>query len=228
MTGVRNLATLVVALIGLITVAAGCGGVTDDQGPIDQAEAEQRLEELAQQRPWLDMPIGRKASVAPGGTRSLADTLPDIDEFPLLVDPSRRSGQTVAEIFVSTEKSGTGTDGWMVEAARSFNDSNARLADGSDAKVAVRKIASGTAYEFIAAGHDIPAGFSPSNGLWIRMAGTHSPLTVVTRQTVPNVAGIVMKDETAVHAGGTAHPASRGQVPAHRSHRWRDERGAAL
>ena len=38
-----------------------------------------------------------------------------------MVDPVAISDQTVAEIFASTEKSGSGTDGWMVEAAESFN-----------------------------------------------------------------------------------------------------------
>jgi Ca-activated chloride channel family protein len=193
----RRAATFIVALITLSFIVTACSDGLGEAQPLDQAQAEQRLQELAGRIDWLDEPIERKASVSPGGERTLADTLPPIDDFPLVVDPVVTSGQTVAEIFVSTEKSGSGTDGWMVEAAESFNQSDQRLSDGSPARVAIRKIASGTGYQYIAAGDAIPAGFSPSNHLWIQMADTHSPMSVVTEQTVPNVAGIVMKDETA-------------------------------
>jgi len=189
--------TFLVALIGVVFVAAACTEDIGSSGPLEVADAEQRVAEMADQIGWLDEPIDRKASVAPGGNKNLADTLPDISQFPLAVDPAVRAGQTVAEIFVSTEKSGSGIDGWMVEAAESFNQSDAKLADGSDARIAVRKIASGTGYQYIAAGDAVPAGFSPSNHLWIEMANVHSPMSVVSDQTVPNVAGIVMKDETA-------------------------------
>jgi Ca-activated chloride channel family protein len=113
------------------------------------------------------------------------------------VDPRSGSNQTVAEIFVSTEKSGDGTDGWMVEVAEAFNDSGQTLSDGSIAQVAIRKIPSGTGYQFIAAGKDLPDGFSPSNHLWIEMSETHQPMTAVSDQLVPNVAGLVLKSETA-------------------------------
>jgi len=189
--------TLVVALVGVLFVAAAC---TDDLGqrePLDQATAERRVAEIADEIDWVDEPIDRKASVAPGGDRDLADTLPDISEFALTVDPAAGTGTVVAEIFASTEKSGTGSDGWMVEAAESFNASGATLSDGSDARVAIRQIPSGTGYQFVAAGDAIPAGFSPSNQLWIEMARVHQPMSEVSDRTVSNIAGIVMKDETA-------------------------------
>ena len=193
----RRAAPILAALVSLVFVATACTEELGQSKPLDQADAERRVAEIADQIAWANEPIDRKASVAPGGDRSLADTLPDISQFPLVVDPPIRSGQVIAEVFSSTEKSGTGTDGWMVKAAESFNGSGAKLADGSDAKVAIRSIASGTGYQFIAAGDEIPAGFSPSNQLWIEMARVHSPMSAVTDQTVPNVAGIVMKDETA-------------------------------
>ncbi len=188
---------LIAALVALALAVTACSGDLDgDTEPLDQASAEQSISELAADIGWFDAPVTRKASVAPP-QKVLADTLPDISQFALVVDPQPRSDQVVAEIFASTEKSGSGIDGWMVEAAESFNASNQKLADGRDAKVAIRKIASGTGYQFIAAGDNVPAGFSPSNHLWVEMAKVHRPMSVVTDQTVPNVAGIVMKDETA-------------------------------
>jgi Ca-activated chloride channel family protein len=187
--------TALLAILALVVTACS-GDLGGDTEPLDQATAEQRISELAGEIGWFDAPVSRKANVSLP-EKELADTLPDISGFELTVDPGPGTNQVVAEVYASTEKSGSGTDGWMVEAAESFNRSGARTADGRDARVAIRRIASGTGYQFIAAGEDLPAGFSPSNHLWIQMASTHAPMSVLTDQTVPNVAGIVMKDETA-------------------------------
>jgi Ca-activated chloride channel family protein len=179
------------AVFGLLVAACGFGEVEQ----LDQAEAEQRLDELVDDMGWQDTPVTRRAPVSLD-TQDLAETLPDIDIFPIVGSPRTGGNQVVAEIFVSTEKSGEGTDGWMVDVAESFNSSNQTLSDGSGAQVAIRRIASGTGYQFIAAGRDLPAGFSPSNHLWIEMAKVHRSMTPVREQLVPNVAGLVMKSET--------------------------------
>jgi Ca-activated chloride channel family protein len=185
MTWTRNLTLTATLLVALAFIVSACGVGDGGTEPLDQASAEQRVAELANDIGWLDAPVTRKASVAPP-EKQLADTLPDIDEFDLVVNPPPRGDQVVAEIFASTEKSGSGTDGWMVEAAESFNSSNAKLADGRDAKVAIRKIPSGTGYQFVAAGDSVPAGFSPSNQLWIEMASTHSPMSRASSRSSRN------------------------------------------
>jgi len=192
----RKAFRLIVALLALAFVVGACGDLVGETEPLDQPEAEERLAELADDIRWEDAPVTRKASVTPA-EKDLADTLPDLNEFELVVDERPSADRVVAEIFASTEKSGSGDDGWMVEAADSFNRSGTKLADGRDARVSIRKIPSGTGYQYVAAGDSIPAGFSPSNHLWIQMADTHSPMSVVRDQMVPNVAGVVMKDETA-------------------------------
>ena len=188
-SSVRWVAAL--AVFALLVAACGFGEVEQ----LDQAEAEQRLDELVDDIGWQDNPVTRRAPVSLD-TQDLAETLPDIDIFPIVGSPRTGGNQVVAEIFVSTEKSGEGTDGWMVDVAESFNGSNQTLSDGSGAQVAIRRIASGTGYQFIAAGRDLPAGFSPSNHLWIEMAKVHRSMTPVREQLVPNVAGLVMKSET--------------------------------
>ena len=133
---------------------------------------------------------------------SLEDSLPPIAKYPMAV--AGRGGVNV-EIFVSTEKSGSGTDGWMVEAAEAFNASGAKTASGRPAGVSIRKIASGTGYQFIASGKYKPDAFSPSNHLWIRMAEARGArMTPITEKTVGNIAGIVMKDSVAkeIEQGG--------------------------
>jgi Ca-activated chloride channel family protein len=81
--------------------------------------------------------------------------------------------------------------------AEDFNNAGITLSDGSVAGVDLRSIASGTAYQFLARGDEIPQGFTPSNELWVQMANEFQPMTEVRPSTVSNVAGIVMKDETA-------------------------------
>lgn len=186
-------ARVVAVGLAIALIATAC---TNEPQALDPDEAEQRLYEMVDEIDWTDSPVGRREAVPPP-TEDLTTTLPDIDLFPISAAPTSGPNQTVAEIFTSTEKSGDDTDGWMVEAAESFNDSETTLSDGSIAQVAIREIASGTGYQFIAAGEELPAGFSPSSHLWIEMASTHESMTPVSEQLVPNVAGLVMRTETA-------------------------------
>ncbi|MGI9646048.1 MAG: vWA domain-containing protein [Ilumatobacteraceae bacterium] len=184
-------------------VLAACGGGGDDGGePLTQAEAKEELDELLEGIDWLDDPVTRRASIPPPTEATLAATLPPIDEFPLVVAAPSGAG-VAAEVFASTEKSGDDTDGWMVEVAEDFNASGTQLSDGSAAAIEVRRIPSGIGYQFIASGEYIPAGFSPSNQLWIEMASVFQPVTEVADGLVPNVAGIVMKSETATELSAT-------------------------
>jgi Ca-activated chloride channel family protein len=159
-------------------------------------DAEIELQELVDDIGWIDDPVTRRANLAPAGPADLSQTLPDINEFPLEVR-APGGADVVVEIFASTEKSGDGTDGWINEVAEDFNDERVTLSDGRVGAVEIREIASGTAYQYIAAGRSVPDAISPSNQLWIQMSEVHEPMTLVSEQLVPNVAGIVMKDETA-------------------------------
>ena len=128
----------------------------------------------------------------------IAATLPRIDRFAMVVNPPGRGSVKTAEIFVSTEKSGSGTDGWMVEVATAFNARDHRLPSGRTGKIAIRKIASGTGFQFIASGKHRPQGFSPSNHMWVRMAEAHGvKMTPIGERMVGNIAGIVMTTEVA-------------------------------
>jgi Ca-activated chloride channel homolog len=190
-----RLARVTSAAIALVLVTVSCGSGGDDE-PLEPDQAASQLADLADDIDWIDAPVTRSASVPPPTGADLAATLPPIDEFEIVV-PAPAGADEVVEIFASTEKSGEGTDGWMTEVARAFNDEGVTLADGSTAAVEIRRIPSGTGYQFIARGDDLPEAFSPSNQLWIEMAGEFEEMTPIREQMVPNVAGIVMKTDTA-------------------------------
>ena len=176
-------------------MAAACGS-SDSGEPLDAAQASKQLDELADDIDWVDTPVTRSASIPPPTGANLADTLPPLDEFPITA-AAPASADEVIEVWSSTEKSGEDTDGWYREVAEDFNNAGITLSDGSVAGVDLRSIASGTAYQFLARGDEVPQGFTPSNELWVQMANEFQPMTEVRPSTVSNVAGIVMKDETA-------------------------------
>ncbi|MEK3714835.1 MULTISPECIES: vWA domain-containing protein [unclassified Paenibacillus] len=123
---------------------------------------------------------------------SIGDSLPDISKFPISVESTTDS---YVEIFSSTEKSGTGNDGWLNEVAADFNASNP-VVDGKPVSVAIRNIASGTAADYIRSGKYVPDAFTPSNELWgemVKAGGLQAEL--VTKRLTGNVAGVVMSKQ---------------------------------
>ncbi|MGU3470150.1 VWA domain-containing protein [Paenibacillus sp. D51F] len=119
----------------------------------------------------------------------IAESLPDISKFPVTVD---NSTDQFVEIFSSTEKSGTGVDGWLTETAAEFNKAGI-VVDGKPASVKIRNIASGTAADYIKSGKYIPDAFTPSNELWgemVKAAGVKTEL--ISKRLTGNVPGIVI------------------------------------
>lgn len=118
----------------------------------------------------------------------VAGSLPDISKFPLSVENTTDS---FIEIFSSTEKSGTGDDGWLNDVANEFNKANI-LVNGQPASVKIRNIASGTATDYIKSGKYVPDAFTPSNELWGEMVKAEGiPAELITKRLVGNVAGVV-------------------------------------
>ncbi len=161
-------------------------------------QAVDRLDYLVKHVPWSENIVRRRAKLQLAPERDLKFMLPSIDEYPLMTHPQGRQDEIVLEIFASTEKSGSGDDGWLVEVAKNFNASGQRLSTGREIKVSIRKIASGTGYEFIASGKYLPDAFSPSSPLWIRMAAAHGvKMTPIREKLAGNIAGVVMKNDVA-------------------------------
>ncbi len=175
----------------LLCLLAGCSGK-----PLPYDVAEDRLQKLVDKVAWQEDYATKMVVLGESGPANLADTLPPIDKFPMAVDVPVRDGQVVVEVFASTEKSGSGSDGWLVDVAREFNRSNTRLSGGKTAKVLIRKIASGTGCQYIISRKHIPAGYTPSNHLWIQMIEASGVRAEpITERLVGNVAGVVMKHD---------------------------------
>ena len=216
MTGMRRLiaiAALVIAIPlvylttrdGGNTVSEGWRNVTaSDQMSFDEAASE--LSELLSQVSWSENFVQRRAKVKLSQKPDIKNTLPEIDEYPLTVDPPISSDDVVVEIFVTTIRAWSPivkgrsrtADGRMVEVARAFNADGQRLSGGQTAKVRIRYIASGTGYQFIASRKYLPDAFSPVHHLWIRMAEAHGiTLTPIRENIVTSVGGVVMKSSVA-------------------------------
>ena len=127
------------------------------------------------------------------------ETLPDIDDsYPPQV---RATTSSYIEIFSSTEKASSGTDGWLMEVAQDFNDARIKI-DGKQVSVRLRGIPSGEAADYIASGKAEyrPDAYTPSNELWGEMIITQGvKAKLVEKRLVGNVAGILLtrakKDE---------------------------------
>ena len=119
----------------------------------------------------------------------LKDVLPDISKYPPQV---RSSTSSYIEIFSSTEKAGSGTDGWLTEVARDFNNAKMMI-DGKQASVMLRGIASGQGADYIISKKHLPDAYTPSNELWgeiIVSRGIKAEL--LQKRLAGNVAGILL------------------------------------
>ncbi len=125
---------------------------------------------------------------------NLLSLLPDLDEYPITLGDRDSSNREVAEIFTSSEKAGSGRDGFYLELADAFNQQRYKISNGKSASIAIRKMASGLGAQFILSGRYVPDAFSPSNGLWVQMLESNGiSMTPIAEVTAPNTAGIIVK-----------------------------------
>lgn len=160
-------------------------GKSKDQ--VTAEDAGKRLNKLYSKiSPKTETPVKGQVDLDPV---DVASTLPEIDKFPVTVN---NSTDHFAEIFSSTEKSGTGVDGWLTDVATDFNQARITL-NGQAVSVKIRNIASGTAADYIKSGKYVPDAFTPSNELWGEMVKAGGVKTqLITKRLVGNVPGIVI------------------------------------
>ncbi|MBN1412614.1 MAG: VWA domain-containing protein [Spirochaetales bacterium] len=159
-------------------------------------EAVKKLDRLLNNVNVYDAIVRQGDTLITRENRDLKASLPDIDKFPMTVDPRIGIHDEAVSVFVSTEKSGRKEpDNWLTIMTERFNDRQVKLSNGNTAKVIVRSIASGTGHEYIASGKYFPTAFSPSNILWVNMVSAYGvKMTPVADSLVNNTAGIIMKN----------------------------------
>jgi len=179
--------TLCSMLVPLLLL--GCGGKIDSP-----EKARDAIAELASEKIKPSFRENQYRANIKLTKTNLLSLLPDLDEYPIVVGHADSAQVESVEIFTSSEKAGTGRDGFYNELAEAFNREQLRLSNGKTAAVSIRKIASGLGAQFMLAGEYVPDAFSPSNFLWADMLRADGiALDEIAEVTAPNTAGIIVK-----------------------------------
>ena len=188
----RVIVGLVVGLVVISGLVFGILSLTRNVGKTDRAisteTAQQRMEQMLREiEPQTAEPI--KSSVEYTQKEVTAEELPALDTNEVTVPSTTDS---FAEIWSSPEKAGQGTDGWIREMAEQFNKSGATV-NGKPVSIQIRSMSSGLGVDYIATGKASPAGYTPSNMLFVDLlAGRGVKTDIVRERLVGNVAGILL------------------------------------
>mgnify|MGYP001795322800 CR=1 FL=1 len=131
---------------------------------------------------------------------TIQEPLPNIDSFPVYGANPNALGPSdlYVEIYSSSEKVNADrqNERWLVDVANAFNQGDRTTPSGQRIQVGVRKIDSGSAVQLLGSGTVQPAGYSPSNNLWLELAKSDGVgIQPGADQLVTNTAGWVVPDE---------------------------------
>lgn len=192
----KTRAFIIIVVLGLVVFGGvyGIVSLTQNIGKNhSQITQEQAVETLTRLQRGINVntlaPVKESVSLEPA---DMKDALPDISKYPAQVT---NTTSDYVEIFSSTEKAGTGKDGWLVDLANQFNSSGATV-NGNPVSVSIRGIASGLGCDYISSGKYVPDAFSPSNELWgddLKAKGVK--VTLAEQRLTGNVAGIALSKD---------------------------------
>ena len=189
----------VLIVVGIVVFLAIFGGLslTKDAGKTDkqisQEAADKQLNKIIENIN-VSKVTSPKANLADEKYASLdaKDELPEIEKYPLSVTGN---ADIVLEIFTSTEKGGTGNDGWLNDVAKNFNKAGYTV-NGKTIAISVRSLASGLAADYISTGKYVPDAFTPSNELLIRLIENYGVKTeCISSRLVGNTAIMLLSNE---------------------------------
>ncbi len=130
-----------------------------------------------------------KGTVEYSGEDTTYNELPELNDGSIAVYPSTT---VYAEIFSSSEKTGSGSDGFLREMAEDFNNSHIEI-DGEPVSIQLRTVSSGQQVDYVASGKYVPDAVSPSNDLFIKMIDAKGKdVNYISQSLVGNYAGIVL------------------------------------
>lgn len=150
----------------------------------------------------IEQALVSDSAAARYSTDSIKEPLPKIEDFPLYgAQPTNDTKQVYVEIFSSAEKANAQKqdERWLVDVAEAFNAKNVTTGSGQIIRVGIRNIASGLGERLIASKTFKPAGFSPSNDLWVEILKSDG---IPTKQITP-----------VLQANGTGFAVMRRHLP---------------
>ena len=185
-----------IAIIVIISIFGGISAsrnVGKTKKTISRESGEKKLNRYVKEIDAANIdPI--KGIVEYSDTDTTFQELPEINNDSIVVD---NTTLTYAEIFSSSEKTGTGNDGFLREMATEFNSSGAKLKNGKDTSIKLRTISSGQQVDYVASGKYVPDAISPSSDLSIKMLNSKGVETEYASESlVTNYAGIVLSKKT--------------------------------
>ena len=183
------------SVTGVIGIVALLGALQGCDNKIDSPEkAATKISELVENKV---QPTFRENQVRANiqlTQTNLLSMLPDLREYPISLDARDDSQTEAVEIFTSSEKAGRGRDGFYLELAEAFNRQRNTISNGKQARITIRKIASGLGAQFMLARRYTPDAYSPSNTLWSKLLDANGiRLDTIAEATAPNTAGIIVK-----------------------------------
>jgi Ca-activated chloride channel homolog len=102
----------------------------------------------------------------------LNDPLPKLEDFPLYgAKPNQDSNTVYVEVFSFSKKVNGNhkEEEWLVDVAEAFNQQQQQLSSQKIVQVGIRSIPTGTSARLLAAKAAKPAGYIPSNNLWLAL-----------------------------------------------------------
>ncbi|MCL2814114.1 MAG: VWA domain-containing protein [Oscillospiraceae bacterium] len=183
----KNNAARIGLVIAVLALIIGAVAVIGNLGAGKDMTAEQALNKLDSLYSALRinrLPLFFDPDFTAGDETEKTAVLPDISEYPFIVNPTTDDFLT---IYASPEKTE-----WLIEVGNKFNQSGAS-ADGKPVSVGIRAVSSSLAAELIASKKYTPDVYAPSSALYGELlVGRGVKLRQAEGRTAGNVTGVVL------------------------------------
>ncbi len=188
----------IVAVLAIVVAVLVFGGISltrnvgKSQKTISREAAMETLEKYCKNIAAQEAePV--KGQVTYSDENTLYQELPELKDDSIVV---HENSANYAEIFASSEKTGTGTDGYLREMAEKFNRAGIVI-NGENVSVRIRTVSSGQQVDYPASGKYVPDAISPSSELSIKMLNAKGVSTTdIDSSLITNYAGIVVSNST--------------------------------
>ena len=191
----NNTVTLIVIAIVVFGLIFGVVTLTQNWGKNkDVVNTEASKKKLNQMYGRLNVNslAPKKDPAAFGDESEQSAVLPDISEYPFVVNPITDNFITV---YASADKAGYGNNGWLTEAAEAFNASGP-TAGGAAVSVGVRAVPSSLGADFISSGKYTPDVYAPSSDFYGETLVTKGVgVRLIEPYTANNATGLIISNK---------------------------------